>query len=150
MTITVRSATESDIPFILQGNHVIDRVGPDKPQRGLTAEYLKQDFFSPSPKAFIDIVEVDGQPAAFMLYSFFYLASIGQVIWVSKLYIDPFSRKMGLGPAMRDHLFKKYPHIPAIYGSTVTLNKVARVFFTSLGAENLNGEFVYYVVKKKS
>lgn len=153
MTIHVRPATERDIPFILTGNEVIDQLSVHKPKRGLTAEYLREDIFSDQPAAYIEVVDADKgfgslEPAAFILYSFFYLASEGKVIWASKVYIDPFCRKMGIGPALRHHLFNKYPRVSGIYGSVSITNKIARSFFTSLGGESLNSEFVYYVVKR--
>lgn len=144
--IIVRPATEKDIPFILQAVTATDSLAVIKQKRGLTAEYIHKDIFSDKPKAYIIVGEVDGEPISNLLYSFFYLGSVGQVMWVSKVYIDPFCRKMNVGPAMRDYLVAQYPEIPAFYGSVVTNNKIARMFFSSMGGNKLNDDYVFYRV----
>lgn len=140
----IRPANEKDIPFILKAVLATDSIAVIKQKRGLTAEYIYKDIFCDQPKAYIIVAEIDGEPVANLLYSFFYLGSVGQVMWVSKVYIDPFCRKMNIGPAMRDFLAEKYPEIPAFYGSVVTNNRVARIFFSSLGGKKLNDDYVFY------
>lgn len=153
MNVQIRPATQADIPFILHGNDVIDQLSDLKPKRGLTADHIKRDVFGEKPIASIDIVmaynEDTGQveQAAFVIYSFFYLASEGNAIWMSKFYIDPFSRKKNIGPLIAKYLFDRYPDCPSIFGAVGFKNKVARVFFSSLGADRYD-DFPLYGVKR--
>lgn len=144
--VVIRPAGEKDIPFILKAVTATDSLAVIKQKRGLTAEYIHRDIFSAQPKAYIIVATVDGEPVANLLYSFFYLGSVGQVMWISKVYIDPFCRKMNIGPALRDYLSEKFPEVPAFYGSVVTNNKIARMFFSSLGGKKLNNDYVFYRV----
>jgi hypothetical protein len=152
--LKIRPAKPSDLAFILKGNEVIDSLSGIKPKRGLTPEYIKQDVFSENPKAWIEIVEARNEmtsqiePAAFIIYSFFYMASEGSGIWVSKFYIDPFCRKMSLGPKIREYLFERYPDCPSIFGCVGIENKIARVFFSSMGATRYD-DLPLYGVKRK-
>lgn len=149
----VRPAELTDIPFILRGNDIIDQLSGLKSKRGLTADYLKKDIFSDKPIAYADIVmaynsEVgEVEQAAFIIYSFFYLASEGPAIWVSKFFIDPFCRKMNLGPLIRNYLFDRYPDCPSIFGCVGIQNKIARVFFSSMGADRYD-DFPLYGIKR--
>lgn len=146
MKVEFRLAVEKDIPFILQAATATDSIATIKQKRGLTAEHIHRDIFSEQPKAYVLIGTVDGEPVLNLIYSFFYLGSVGQVMWISKVYIDPFCRKMHLGPAVRDYLSEKFPDISAFYGSVVTNNKMARIFFSSLGGTRLNDDYIYYRV----
>jgi len=151
--LKIRPAKPSDLDFILHGNDVIDNLSGIKPKRGLTSEYIKQDIFCENPKAWIEIIEAfsditgNVEPAAFIIYSFFYLASEGSAIWVSKFFIDPFCRKMNIGPRLRDYLFERYPECPSIFGCVGIENKTARVFFASMGA-NRYDDLPLYGVKR--
>ncbi|MDB5477804.1 MAG: hypothetical protein JWM96_299 [Alphaproteobacteria bacterium] len=152
MTITIRPATPKDIPFILTGNNVIDQSSALQSQRGLGANNIHEDIFSERPKAYIDIATLindagEEEQAAFLIYSFFYLASEGSAIWVSKFYIDPFCRKMNIGLQMRDYLFRRYPDCPSIFGCVGVKNRIARVFFAAIGAQRYD-DFPLYGVKR--
>ncbi len=154
MNFTIRPATESDIPFILRGNDIIDQLSDLKPKRGLSADHLRRDMFGEKPIAY-GLVAMAHNPdtdrleqAAFVIYSFFYLASEGNSIWVSKFFIDPFCRKQNLGPTIKKYLFDTYPDAPSIFGSVGVYNKVARMFFSSLGADRYD-DFPLYGAKRK-
>ncbi len=118
MSFHIRPAVESDIPFILHGNIVVDEKSHYQAPDALSVERLKRDIFSDNPRAFIDVAELnEGELGAFVFYSYCYYASEGEGIWVTNLYIDPLARKTGLGGALMEHLKSKFPTCSGIYGA---------------------------------
>lgn len=145
MTITIRSARASDIPFILNGYFLIHRDAPMHTETVLTAEQIQRDVLGDEPKAFIDVAEINpGEPIGFAFYSTVYFASTGRVLWVTNLYVDPFVQDRGLasiGKMLISHARKTHPDAHGIYGCTERNNHNALGFFDRLGAKQL-GHFV--------
>jgi len=142
-SVVIRPARLGDISFILHGNVVVDEKSHYQAPDQLSADRLKRDVFSENPRAYIDIAEVDGEAAALVFYSFCYYASEGEGVWITNLYVDPFARKAGLGLMLVEHLKKKYPKCSGIYGAVADKNKLARHFFSKIGAIRYE-EFVIY------
>lgn len=139
-----RSASLTDIHFILSGNQIIDQKSYDhEPPNPLTVDRLKSDVFSDKPRCYIDVAEMDGQLAGFIMYSFCYFASEGEGIWVTNFYIDPFCRKKRLGKLFVQYMKDKYPHSSGIYGAISRGNNIARHFFTGMGATRYDDYIIY-------
>jgi len=156
MTILIRPATEADIPFILKGNQIIEEKSYEQVPNPLTAQRIKDEVLvADNPMAFIMVAEVDGEHAGFIIYSFYYLASEGQAIWLTNLYIDPFCRRSTIGKNMLNAMRNRHPHICGIYGAIAQGNTIARHFFSRVGAERYDDYRIYgapleYVMSVKS
>jgi len=145
----IRSAKESDIPFVLEGHFQINRHAPMGADKGLTAERIRKDILIEKPQAFIDIVEIDGKPVAFNFYCYTYFASTGQVLWVTNIYVDPFVRRKGITSAMLKHMQEAHPECAGIYGVTERDNHSAHSAFQANGAE-FQPDFLFMGIAKAS
>lgn len=139
----VRPATENDIQFILSGSKIIEQKSYDVAPNPLTADRLRKEVFAEDALGHIIVAETDGQLSGYMMYSFCLFGSEGEGIWVTHVYLDPFCQKGGAGRMMIEALKKMHPHVSGIYGSIARSNKVARHFFSSLGAERYDDYIIY-------
>ncbi len=145
MAFVIRPASEKDIPFIIDGMRIIEQKSYVTAPSPLTAERIHKEALSSHPRCFIDIAELEQQPAGFVIYSFCFFASEGEGIWVTSVYVDPFCRKSGIGKEFVDHIRKKYPQASGIYGSIARTNNIARHFFSRLGATRYDDYIIYGV-----
>lgn len=143
MTVLIRPAIEADIPFILKGNQIIEEKSYDVVPSPLTADRMRKDIFCDSPRAYIMVAEVDGELSGFIIYSFYYLASEGEAIWLTNLYIDPLCRKGTIGKNMLNAMRNRHPHICGIYGAIAQGNTMARHFFSRVGADRYDDYRIY-------
>lgn len=57
---------------------------------------IDKDYFGNNPKFQCLVAEIDNKPVGMILYSYFYWASDGQVLWISQMFIEPQYRKYGI------------------------------------------------------
>ena len=88
-------ANESHKEFLIYANKAIDNVNNMEESNGLS-QNIDNDYFCENPKFQCLIAEVDNKSVGMILYSYFYWASDGQVLWVSQMYIEPEYRKNGV------------------------------------------------------
>lgn len=144
--LKVRIATKEDIPFIIQGNQIIDQKSyvDAPPPNPLNEARLERDVFSPdNPRAHILIAEVNGHRAGFVMYSYCYFASEGEGIWLTNFFIDPTNRKEGVGKAMIEYMKTLYPNVSGVYGAIASTNSMARHFFSGTGAMRYTDYIIY-------
>lgn len=90
--ISVLHANKSHKDFIIYANKVIDQVNDMNETNGLQLN-IDKDYFCDKPKFQCLVAEVDNKPVGMILYSYFYWASDGEVLWISQMYIEPEYRK---------------------------------------------------------
>lgn len=93
--IGILHANESHKDFLIYANKVIDQVNDMNETNGLQLN-IDKDYFCDNPKFQCLVAEVDNKPVGMILYSYFYWASDGQVLWISQMYIEPEFRKQGI------------------------------------------------------
>ena len=81
--------------FLIYANKVIDNVNNMEETNGLELN-IDKDYFSDNPKFQCLVAEFDNKPVGMILYSYFYWASDGQVLWISQMFIEPKYRKYGI------------------------------------------------------
>ena len=62
----------------------------------LHANKQHKDYFCEKPKFQCLVAEIDDKLVGMILYSYFYWASDGEVLWISQMYIEPEYRKRGV------------------------------------------------------
>ena len=93
--ISILHANKSHKDFLIYANKVIDNVNNMDETNGLELN-IDKDYFCNNPKFQCLVAEVDNKPVGMILYSYFYWASDGQVLWVSQMFIEPEYRKNGI------------------------------------------------------
>ena len=93
--ISILHANKSHKDFLIYANKVIDQVNDMNETNGLQLN-IDKDYFCDNPKFQCLVAEVDNKPVGMILYSYFYWASDGQVLWISQMYIEPEFRKQGI------------------------------------------------------
>ena len=86
--IKVLHAEKKHKDFIIHANRVINNVNDTTQTTGLE-ENIDKDFYSNNPKFKCLIAETeDGIPVGMILYSYFYWANDGEVLWISQMYVE--------------------------------------------------------------
>lgn len=146
--ITLRFATESDVPVILQfirGLATYERLAHEVTA---TEEKVRTSLFGSVPGAEVVIAEVDGAPAGFALFFHNYSTFLAQRgLWLEDLFVLPEYRSQGIGRKLLTHLAK----IAVDRGCgrlewwVLDWNEPAIRFYQSLGAEPMSDWTVYRV-----
>ena len=95
MKIEIMHANKSHKDFLINANKIIDEVN-NMEQYTEFEKHIDADYYCDNPKFKCLVAEVDGEPVGMILYSHFYWASDGQVLWISQMYIDKEYRKYGI------------------------------------------------------
>ena len=93
--INIVHADEKHKEFLIYANNVIDNVNNMEETKGLELN-IDKDYFCNNPKFQCLVAEVDGKPVGMILYSYFYWASDGQVLWISQMFVEEKYRKHGI------------------------------------------------------
>lgn len=141
MPITIRTATEADVPQILgfiRALAVYERA-PDAVTA--TEDGLRRDGFGPNPFYSCLIADHDGKPAGFALYFFNYSTWMGRPgIYLEDLFVHPEFRGLGIGKA----LLKQVAAIAVeedcrrLQWEVLDWNTPAIDFYRAMGAEFLD------------
>jgi len=105
LTLTIRSANPGDAGLIVK--FIMDLAVYEKLAEAAKASEadIARDVFGPSPKAFCEIAEWDGEPVGFALWFYTYSTFLGRPgIWLEDLFVDPEARGRGAGKALLKHL----------------------------------------------
>jgi GNAT superfamily N-acetyltransferase len=136
--LTIRDATETDIPLILEFIRELAEYERAPEQAVATAEDLKRDGFSRNPKFRAVIAEWGGEPAAFAFYFFNYSTWKGRPgLFLEDLFVRPAFRRKGIGKALLVHLARiaVRERCARFEWQVLDWNTSAMEFYQSLGAE---------------
>ncbi len=95
MKINIMKARKMHKDFIIYANDVINNINSTYQTNSLSKN-IDKDYFSDNPKFECLIAEVDGKPAGMILYSKFYWANDGEVLWISQMFVEEKYRKYGV------------------------------------------------------
>ena len=93
--INILYANKNHKDFLIYANKVIDQVNDMQETNGLQLN-IDKDYFCDNPKFKCLVAEVDNKPVGMILYSYLYLASDGEILWISQMFIEPEYRKKGI------------------------------------------------------
>jgi GNAT superfamily N-acetyltransferase len=141
MAITIRTATEADVPQILafiRALAVFERA-PDAVTA--TEAGLLRDGFGPNPIYYCLIADHDGQPAGFALFFYNYSTWKGRRgIYLEDLFVHPEFRGKGIGKALLQQVaaIAIREGCQRLQWEVLDWNTPAIDFYKSMGAEFLD------------
>ena len=138
MSLSIRPATASDIPQIMDFIQQLADYEKEPDAVLATGDDLHQALFCDNPKVF-SVIARDGEvPIGLALYFFNYSTWLGRLgLYLEDLYVAPESRGRGAGKALLTHLAK----IAVDHGcgrfewSVLDWNQPAIDFYEALGAK---------------
>lgn len=140
--IKVMKANKSHKDFILHANQVINEINCTEQSDNLR-ENIDKDYFVENPKFQCLIAEVDGKPVGMILYSYFYWADDGEVLWISQLFVEEEYRKYGVFFKLIEKLRKENNDVKIVSAATGETNKRMQKILKYYGAKEINLKFYY-------
>lgn len=141
--IKVLHAEKKHKDFIIHANRVINNVNDTTQTTGLE-ENIDKDFYSNNPKFKCLIAETeDGIPVGMILYSYFYWANDGEVLWISQMYVDENYRKQGVFFKLINVLREENKDIKIVSCATGNINKRMQKILKYYDAKEINLKFYY-------
>ena len=105
MSVKIRTATQSDLPVILQYIHDLAKYEKAPDEVELSLDDLKDSLFGPNPQVFCLISEQDNETTGFAVWHLNYSTWLGKHgIYLEDLYVDPKFRGQGHGKALLQKL----------------------------------------------
>ena len=90
--IKVLKANKEHKEFIIHANNIINDVNDTEKTNGLR-ENIDKDYYCDKPKFNCLVAEIDHKPVGMILYSYFYWANDGEVLWISQMFVEEEYRK---------------------------------------------------------
>ena len=151
-SVHIRSATESDVPLILQ--FIRDLAIYEKLEHKVeaTEQQLRQTLFGNPRFAEVVFAEVDGKEAGFALFFHNYSTFLGQPgIYLEDLFVRPEMRGRGIGKSLLTHLARlaRERGCGRIEWAVLDWNKPSIDFYKSIGAEPLDDWIVFRLKPEK-
>jgi GNAT superfamily N-acetyltransferase len=138
---SIRPATVEDIPLILDLIRELALYEREPDAVKATEADILRDGFGPSPYFHCLIVELNDEPAGFVLYFFNYSTWMGRPgIYVEDLFVRPAYRGKGLGKALlaRVAAIAVEKGCGRLQWSVLDWNQPAIAFYVSLGGKFLD------------
>lgn len=143
MKIEIMHANKSHKEFLIYANKKIDEVN-NMEQYTEFEKHIDADYYCDNPKFECLVAEVNGKPVGMILYSYFYWASDGQVLWISQMYIDEEYRKHGIFFKLIKKLREENKNIEIASFGTGTKNfRMQKIIKYYGGHEMKNLKFYY-------
>jgi GNAT superfamily N-acetyltransferase len=144
----IRPAQPEEVGIVLQLIHDLAHYEKAPNEVDATEKELLSTIFSPDPKVFCDVVEVDGEIAGMAIWFLNYSTWQGKYgIYLEDLFIKPEFRGRGFGKSLLQHLAKICNEHG--YGRfqwwVLDWNSPAIEFYKSLGAVAMDEWTVYRV-----
>jgi GNAT superfamily N-acetyltransferase len=138
MAITIRQATQEDVPQIL--DFICGLAAYEREPDAVTATEadLLRDGFGPSPIFFCLMAEQDGAPAGFAFYFFSYSTWLGRPgLYLEDLFVYPEFRGLGIGKALLQRVaaIAVEKGCPRLQWEVLDWNTPAIEFYQAMGAE---------------
>lgn len=140
--IQVLKANENHKEFIIYANRVIDSVNDTEQTNGLE-QNIDKDYFGDKPKFKCLVAEVDNKPVGMILYSYFYWASDGEVLWISQMFVEEEYRKYGVFFKLIERLREENKDIKIVSCATGDKNKRMQRILKYYGGHEIDLKFYY-------
>ena len=140
MSLTIRPATEADVPLLLEFIRGIAEYEKLLHEVVATEESLHESFFGERPVAEGIFGEWNGESAAFAVYFENFSTFEGRAcLYLEDLYVKPEFRKKGIGQQMLKHLASIAVErgCPRFDWVALDWNEPAIDFYENLGAKNM-------------
>lgn len=140
--IEIMSANKRHKEFIIYANNVINNVNDTEQTNGLE-ENIDKDYFSDNPKFYCLVAEIENKPVGLILYSYFYWANDGEVLWISQMFVEEKYRKYGVFFKLIEKLREENQNIKIVSCATGDENKRMQRILKYYGANEINLKFYY-------
>lgn len=140
--IKILKATKKHREFIIHANNVINNVNETKQTNGLE-QNIDKDYFCEEPKFHCLIAEIDNKPVGMILYSYFYWANDGAVLWISQMFVEEKYRKQGVFFELIKKLREENQDIKIVSCATSDENKKMQRILKYYNAHEINLKFYY-------
>lgn len=142
INIKLMHANKSHKDFIIHANKVINNVN-DTEQTNELEINIEKDYFCNKPKFHCLIAEIDNKPVGMILYSYFYWANDGEVLWISQMFIEEEYRKYGVFFKLIEKLKKENKDVKIVSCATGEENKRMQRILKYYDAHEINLKFYY-------
>ncbi|MCI8290776.1 MAG: GNAT family N-acetyltransferase [Clostridia bacterium] len=142
MNINIAHANELHRDFIIHANRVINNVNDTEQTNGLELN-IEKDYFCDNPKFQCLVAEVEGKPVGMILYSYFYWANDGEILWISQMFIEEEYRKYGVFFKLIEKLREENEEIRIVSCATGDENKRMQKILKYYNAHEINLKFYY-------
>lgn len=140
--INVVKATKKHKNFILYANNMINDINNTKETNDLEKN-IDKDYFTDTPKFRCLIAEIDNKPVGMILYSYFYWASDGEVLWISQMFVEEYYRKFGVFFKLIKKLREENKNIKIVSCATSSENIKMQQILKYYGGHEINLKFYY-------
>lgn len=140
--IKVMHANQTHKKFIIHANNVINNVNATQNTKELE-ENMDKDYFCDKPKFQCLVAEVGNKPVGMILYSYFYWANDGEVLWISQMFVEEEYRKCGVFFKLIESLREENKDIKLVSCATGDENKRMQRILKYYGAKEINLKFYY-------
>ena len=144
--IKVIKANKAHKEFILHANNEINNTNNIK-QTNCLEQNIDKDYFCANPKFQCLVAEIDNKPVGMVLYSNFYWANDGEVLWISQMFVEEEYRKYGVFFKLIDKLRKENKNIKILSFATGAQNKRMQTILKYYSAHEINLKFYYKKVE---
>jgi len=141
MAMTIRTATEADVPQILTFIRALAAYEREPDAVTATEAGLLHDGFGPNPFYQCLMAEQDGRPAGFALFFFNYSTWKGcPGIYLEDIFVQPEFRGLGIGKALLQQVaaVAVQKGCPRLQWEVLDWNTPAIDFYRAMGAEFLD------------
>lgn len=134
--------------FIIHANNIINNVNDTEQTNGLE-ENIDKDYFCDNPKFHCLVAEIDNKPVGMILYSYFYWANDGEVLWISQMFVEEEYRKCGVFFKLIEKLREENKDIKIVSCATGDENKRMQKILKYYGSNEINLKFYYKKVMEE-
>lgn len=140
--IKIVHANQAHKDFIIHANKMINQVNSTEQTNGLE-QNIDKDYYCKNPKFKCLIAEIDNKAVGMILYSYFYWASDGQVLWISQMFIEEEYRKCGVFFELIKKLKEENKDIKIVSCATGDKNRRMQKILKYYNAHEINLKFYY-------
>ena len=140
--IKVLKANKKHKDFIIHANNIINDVNDTEKTNGLRKN-IDKDYFCDKPKFYCLVAEIDDRPVGMILYSYFYWANDGEVLWISQMFVEEEYRKYGVFFKLIEKLREENQDIKIVSCATSDENKRMQRILQYYGGHEINLKFYY-------
>lgn len=140
--IKILKANKNHKDFIIHANRIINNVNDTK-QSNKIEQNIDKDYFCDNPKFKCLIAEVDDIPVGMIIYSYFYWANDGQVLWISQMFVEEKYRRYGVFFKLIEELRRENKDINIVSCATGNENKRMQKILKYYGAKEIDLKFYY-------
>ncbi len=140
--VNILKANKNHKDFIIHANRVINNVNNTNQSNNIE-QNIEKDYFCENPKFKCLIAEMDNMPVGMIIYSYFYWANDGQVLWISQMFVEEEYRKYGVFFKLIQALRKENEDIKIVSCATGNENKRMQKILRYYGANEIDLKFYY-------